>query len=282
MRIQLHIAVVTSRISAALGECETSTTGLLADPQPFLRVFETEFGIIQEKYADVWSPTDEVSFLDARLSLYSYVLYQRASQAPGSIHLGNEHELITQSSVTARQLLTVVTTFPELLSKGIFHVFRSASYAVFFLLRLLGTAPSHCIDEASIKNTVRQTFAIMKGMSETGSDRRFQCIRVCRIIEHMINEDWNTEVPFTGRAESFMAMNFVADVAARGIIKATQQHSATRTERSREAPVAAGIQANMMPDLDLNFLASDPMEWAMDWQNIDDLLLPDENTDGFS
>lgn len=97
----------------------------------------------------------------------------------------------------------------------------------------------------------------------------------------MINEDWNTEVPFTGRAESFMAMNFVADVAARGIIKATQQHSATRTERNREAPVAAGIQANMMPDLDLDFLASDPMEWAMDWQNIDDLLLPDENTHDF-
>ncbi|KAJ5567926.1 hypothetical protein VI817_007133 [Penicillium citrinum] len=281
MRIQLHIAVVTSRISAALGECETSTTGLLADPQPFLRVFETEFGIIQDRYADEWTPADEVSFLDARLSLYSYVLYQRASQTPGCIRLGNENELITQSSVTARQLLTVVTTFPEILSKGIFHVFRSASYAVFFLLRLLGTAPSHCIDEASIKNTVRQTFTILKNLSETGSDRRFQCMRVCRIIEHMINEDWNTEVPFTGRAESFMAMNFVADVAARGIIKATQQHSATRTERNREAPMAAGIQANMMPDLDLDFLASDPMEWAMDWQNIDDLLLPDENTHDF-
>ena len=282
MRIQLHIAVVTSRISAALGECETSTTGLLADPRPFVRMFETELGMIQEKYSDEWSPADEVSLLDARLSLYSYVLYQRVSQTPGNIRLGNEHELITQSSVTARQLLAIFTTFPELLSRGIFHVFRSASYAVFFLLRLLGTAPSHYIDEASIRNTVRQIFSIMKGITETGSDRRFQCIRICRIIEHMINEDWNTEVPFTGRAESFMGMNFVADVAARGIIKANQQHLATRAEHSREMPVTAGVQANMMPDWDLDFLASDPMEWAMDWQNIDNLLLPDGNTHGFS
>ncbi|KAJ5125136.1 hypothetical protein N7476_010516 [Penicillium atrosanguineum] len=280
-RIQLHIALVTSKISAALGECETSATGLTADPLPFVRLFETELGMIQDRYASEWSPADEVSFLDARLSLYSYVLDQGKNQPSESLRPVNE--IITQSSVTARQLLIVVTTFPDILSKGIFHIFRSTSYAVFFLLRILEMAPSQFIDEAGIRNIIRRTFALMKDMSETGSDRRFQCVRVCRIIEHMIDyKDWDTDMPFTGKAGSFMANNFVADVAARGIIKANQRHSAARTERDCGVSGEAEVSAEVESDFNLDFSIWDPMEWAVNWQNIDDLLLPSENTRGFS
>ena len=219
-----------------------------------------------------------MSFLDAKLSLYSYVLDQGENQ-PLLESSRPVNEFIAQSSITARQLLIVVTTFPDILSKGIFHVFRSTSYAVFFLLRILGTAQSQFIDEAAIKNIIRQTFALMKDMSETGSDRRFQCVRVCRIIENMIDsEDWNTDMPFTGKAKSFMANNFVADIAARGIIKANQRHSAVQTEHN----VAAGVPSEVDSGFDLDFSTWDPMEWAVNWQNIDDLLLPSEETRGFS
>lgn len=279
-RIQLHITLITSKISTALGECETSANGLTTDPLPFVRMFETELGMIQDRYAGEWSPADEVSFLDARLSLYSYVLDKGNNQPPESLSPVNE--LITQSSITARQLLIVVTTFPDILSKGIFHVFRCTIYAVLILLRILGMTPSQFINEAGIRNVIRQTFALMRDMSETGSDRRFQCVRVCRIIEHMIDyEDWNTDMPFTGKAESFMANNFVADVAARGIIKANQQHSAAQTERDCGVSVAAGVPAEVESDFDLDFSIWDPMEWAVNWQNIDSLLLPSENTRGF-
>ncbi|KAL2831543.1 fungal-specific transcription factor domain-containing protein [Aspergillus cavernicola] len=278
-RIQLHIALVTSKISAALGECETSATGLTADPLPLVRVFETELCMMQDRYACEWSPADEVSFLDVRLSLYSYVLDQKKSEPLKSLH--PENELITQSSITARQLLIVVTTFPDALSTGTFHVFRSASYAVFFLLRILGTAPSEFIDEMGIRNIIRQTFALMRDISQTGDDRRSQCVRVCRIIEHMIDyEDWNKDTPFTGKAESFMANNFVADVAARGMIKANQRHAAAQTERDCREAVAAGVPAEVESDFDLDFSIWDPMAWNVNWQDSDDLLFLSEDIGG--
>ncbi|KAL4786499.1 fungal-specific transcription factor domain-containing protein [Aspergillus varians] len=276
-RIQLHIAVVTSKISAALGECETSATGLTADPLPLVRVFETELCMIQDRYACEWSPADEVSFLDARLSLYSYVLGQKKPEPLKNLH--RENELITQSSITARQLLIVLTTFPDALSKGTFHVFRSGSYAVFFLLRILGTASSELIDETGIRNIIRQTFTLMRDMSQTANDRRSQCVRVCRIIENMIDyEDWNKDIPFVGKAESFMSNNFVADVAARGIMKANKRHAAAQTEREG---VAAGVPPEVESNFDLNFLIWDPMEWNVNWQDSDNLFLT-ENLGGSS
>lgn len=275
-RIQLHIALVTSKISTALGECETSATGLMADPLPLMRVFETELCMIQDRYACEWSPADEVSFLDARLSLYSYVLGQKKIEPLKTFH--PENELITQSSVTARQLLIVLITFPNALSKGTFHVFRAASYAVFFLLRILGTAPSELIDETDIRNIIRQTFTLMRDMSQTANDRRSQCVRVCRIVEHMIDyEDWDKDPPFLGKPESFMANNFVADVAARGMMKANLQHAAAQAERDCREAVAAGVPPVVESNFDLNFSIWDPMQWNMNWQDSDDLLFLGED-----
>ncbi|KAJ5630866.1 uncharacterized protein N7484_010966 [Penicillium longicatenatum] len=279
--IQLHIAVVTSKISTALGECETSATGLTADPLPLVRVFETELSMIQDKYACEWSPAEEVSLLDARLSLYSYVLDQKKNEPLRTFN--QENEIITQSSITARQLLVVLTTFPDALIRGTFHVFRSASYAVFFLLRILGTAPSDFYDEAGIRNIIRQSFTLMRDMSQTANDRRNHCMRVCRIIENMIDyEDWNKDTPYLGKAESFMANNFVADVAARGMIKANMRHAAAQTERDYREAAAGGVPPEAESNLDLDFSIWDPMEWNMNWQDTDDLLFLNEDIDGSS
>jgi hypothetical protein len=276
VRIQLHIAIVTSKISAALGECETSTTGLASDPLPFVRMFETELSMIQDKHASEWSPADEVSFLDARLSLYAYVLDQKKAEPLKDIH--PENEIITQSSITARQLLAVLTAFPDALRKGTFHVFRAASYAVFFLLRILGTAPSQIIDETGIRNIIRQTFTLMRDISQTANDRRNQCMRVCRIIENMIDyEDWNKDTPFVGKARSFMGNNFVADVAARGMIKANLRHAAAQAEREVATTV---LPPEVEPHFDLDFSIWNSMEFNVNWQDSDDLLFLSENLGG--
>lgn len=279
MRIHLHIAIVTLKISAALGECETSATGLAADPLPFVRMFETELSMIQDKYESEWSPADEVSFLDARLSLYSYVLDQKKNEPLKYLHPQNE--IITQSCITARQLLTVLTTFPNALRKGTFHVFRAASYAVFFLLRILGTAPSHRIDEMSIRNIIRQAFTLMRDISQTANDRRNQCMRVCRIIENMIDyEDWNKDTPFLGKARSFMANNFVADVAARGMIRANLRHAAVQTERDGREAATTVVPQEVEPQFDLDFSIWDSMELDVNWQDGGNLLFLSENLDG--
>lgn len=279
-KIQLHIALVTSKIATALGECETSATGLTADPIPLVRVFENELFMVQDRYACEWSPADEVSFLDARLSLYSYVLDRKKAEPLKNLH--PENEIITHSSITARQLLIVLNTFPDTLSKGTFHVFRCASYAVFFLLRILGTAPSELIDETSIRNIIRQTFTLMRDMSQTANDRRSQSVRVCRIIENMIDyEDWNKDTPFLGKAESFMSNNFVADVAARGIFKANLRHAAAQTERDSREAVAAGNPPEVVePTFDLDFSIWDPMQWNVNWPDSDDLLFIGEDLGG--
>ncbi|KAJ5097191.1 hypothetical protein N7456_007912 [Penicillium angulare] len=282
-RIQLHIALVTSKISSALGECETSTTGLMSDPLPLVRVFETELSTIQTKYANKWSPADEVSFLDARLSLYCYVLEQKTcSSSPSSsslITLNTNNELITQSCLTAKQLLIILTTFPNTLRQGTLHILRAASYSIFFLLRLLGTAPE-CIDETDTRNIIRQIFTLMREISQTVNDRRSQCFRVCRITEQMIDyEDWDKETPFLGKAESFMGNNLVADVAARGMIQANMRHAAAQAERdrererdSREDVEGVPAEVEVEPGFDLDFSIWDPMGWNLNWQDGDDLL----------
>ncbi|KAJ5770681.1 uncharacterized protein N7511_002732 [Penicillium nucicola] len=282
MKIQLHIALVTSKISAALGECETSATGLTPNPLPLLRVFETELSMIQNRYACEWSPAEEVSLLDARLSLYSYVLDQKKTEVLNNVH--PENELITQGSATARQLLVVLNTFPDALSKGTFHVFRSASYAIFFLLRILGTAPSECFDETGVRAIIKQTFTLMRDMSQTANDRRSQCFRVCRIIENMISyEDWDKDTPFLGKAVSFMANNYVADVAARGMIKANMRHAAAQTERDSRETVAAGDPPEVETNFDLDFaMIWDPMQWNANLQDADDLLFLSDNIGGTS
>jgi hypothetical protein len=237
--------------------------------------------MIQDKYASEWSPTDEVSFLDARLSLYSYLLDQKETEPLKALHSENEH--ITQSSIIAKQLLVVLTTVPDTLSKGTFHVFRAASYAVFFLLRIVGTTPNHLIDETGIRNIIRQTFTLMRDMSQTANDRRSQCYRVCRIIENMINyEDWDKDTPFLGKPKSFMANNFVADVAARGMIKANTRHAAAQAERDSRDAVAAGVPQDVDSNFELDFSIWDPMEWNMSWQDSDGLLFLDENIGGSS
>ncbi|KAJ5763425.1 hypothetical protein N7533_002106 [Penicillium manginii] len=278
MRIHLHIAIVATKISAALGECETSTTGLTADPLPFVRMFESELSMIQEKYASEWTPADEVAFLDARLSLYSYVLDQKKAEPLKNIH--PENEIITQSCITAKQLLTVLTTFPDTLRKGTFHVFRAASYAVFLLLRIIGTAPIQIIDETAIRNTIRQAFTLMRDISQTANDRRNQCMRVCRIIENMVDyEDWDKDTPFLGKACSFMANNFIADVAARGMIKANLRHAAAQAE----GEVATTIVApEVEPHFDLDFSIWDSMQLNVNWQDSDDLVFLSENLGGSS
>ncbi|KAL3468106.1 fungal-specific transcription factor domain-containing protein [Aspergillus heterothallicus] len=334
IRIQLHIALVASKISTALGECETSPTGLNKDPLQLLPVFETELSMIQDRYATEWSPADEVSFLDARLSLYSYILHhhqQHHNSKTNTItttQLHSPHELTTQASITARQLLIILTTLPSTLSKTPFHIFRAASYAVFFLLRIIGTAtttppdpssssssssspPFSAIDETSLRNTIRQAYTLLKDLSATANDRRSQCSRVCRIIENMIDYDeWRKEIPFLGKAESFMALNFVADVAARGMVRANmRQHAAAQAAQAAQgagAGAAQGAQRNgfdigegasggvggreggLVPEVEtattggfeLDFSSWDAMEWNVNWAVGDDMLFLGEALGG--
>ncbi|KAL4982796.1 hypothetical protein BDW68DRAFT_182193 [Aspergillus falconensis] len=206
--------------------------GAHARSAPVRAGVETELSMIQDRYASEWSPADEVSFLDAQLSLYSYTLVQRKINHPSKIFIQQDIPL-----------------------------FRSASYAVFFLLRILGTAPRKCIDETGVRNIVRQIFTLMREMSQIANTRRSQCLRVYRIIGHMIDgKDWNQGTPVLGKAEPFMANNFVADVAARGIIKGNTRHAAAKTERET---VVARVPPGGESTFDLNFSLSiwDPMEW---------------------
>ncbi|KAB8272816.1 hypothetical protein BDV30DRAFT_239128 [Aspergillus minisclerotigenes] len=108
-------------------------------------------------------------------------------------------------------------------------------------------------------------FVAIKGLENQGYLN--QCVRICRIIEHMIDyEEWNADTPFLGKAESFMANNFVADVAARGMIKAA------KAERESREAVAAGVPPVVESNFGLDFSIWDPLGWPVDLQDGDDLL----------
>ncbi|KAE8449119.1 hypothetical protein EG329_008503 [Mollisiaceae sp. DMI_Dod_QoI] len=203
MEYQVHIAYITSKFSSILGECETSSTGLLYAPLSLIRVLDSELNALQHKESHKWPPHTEISFLDARLNLYRYALGQGIDESPGTFQTTRpDTEFTTLGSVAAIQLLSVASAFPDELSKSTFHTFRCVSYAVFFLLRISGTA-ENTIDKTAVRNSISQTSTLMKNISRTDRD---QWSRMCRIIENMTDYDeWDKETPLTGRARSFMS-----------------------------------------------------------------------------
>lgn len=131
--------------------------------------------------------------------------------------------------------------------------------------------------------TLRQTFTLMRYVSQTANDRRNQCVRACRIIENKIDyEDWNKEAPFLGKLRSFMANNFVADVAARGLIKANLRRAAAQTECDCREVTTTVVPPEAEPHFDLDFSIWDSMELNVNWQDSDELLFLSEKLSGSS
>lgn len=254
MNSQLHIAYVTSKISTVLGECENTSTGLLQAPHALVRMFDIELSSLQEKDSHTWSYATEISLLDARLGLYCYVLTQGHVSTSGIMN--PDASFVTLGSSTAMQLLHLFSSFHNQLIKGMFHTFRSVSYAIFFLLRIVGTANKDLIDETAIRNSIAQAWKLIKEFSfvENGEWSRI-CKTVVLIMEQMSGyEDWDKEPPLTGTAKTFMANNFIADVAVRGIVKAREEYRYMGTEVEPNIETPGFIDA---ADWDMNFMWED-------------------------
>jgi hypothetical protein len=208
----LQIAHISSRYSTLLGQYENDSTGLLPDPLPIVRTLDTELGIFQTRNALTWSPTVEITFLGARLNLYSYALANTThNSASASRREEADAQYVPLSFMAATRLLHLACSFPDKVRLGTLHMRFCVIYAVLFLLRISCSSHRHLIDEAAAQNAISQTWAMLKKSSEVEGDI---FTRVCAIIEFVSKADWSKDAPMPTRSR--MGVNFVIDVLILG------------------------------------------------------------------
>lgn len=215
METQLHISYLTSKFSAMLGQYENSSTGLYPTPLPLVRMFDAELSALQVRFSKQWAPSNEISFLGARLNLYAYVLTQtlEVTGPADSPQLKAAAEFVMLGSQAAMRLVHVMCTNPDEAIKGVQHSMYCFIYAVLFLLRISGTAQNAPIDRAEIQTAISQSWAVIKGLSKEAND---YMAKTCGVIEYASNHiDWCRAIPYPGKANSLMANNFIADVVVR-------------------------------------------------------------------
>ena len=233
METQLHIAYLSSKFSAMLGQYENSSTGLYPTPLPLVRMFDAELSALQVRFSKHWTTGNEISFLGARLNLYSYVLAQslHVAGSADSPQLKAAAEFTMLGSQAAMRLVHIMCVNPDEAVKGAQHSMYCFIYAVLFLLRISGTAQNSPIDHAEIRSAISQGCAIIKGLSKEPND---YMAKTCGVIEYASNNvDWCRAIPYPGKASSLMANNFIADV----VLRASERYQKLHEEDGSDGPV---------------------------------------------
>jgi hypothetical protein len=259
MASYLQIAHISSRYSTLLGQYEHDSTGLLPDPLPIVRTLDTELGIFQARNALTWSPTVEITFLGARLNLYSYALADITLKSASASRRGEaDAEYVPLSFMAATRLLHLACSFPDEVRLGTLHMRFSVIYAVLFLLRISRSEHRHLIDETAAQNAISQTWAMLKNSSEVEGD---VLTRVCAIIEYVSKADWSKDAPMPTRSR--MGANFVVDVLILGTARhkkeAQEKQSQTLDELEMAGDIDAGGYLSQFPEWgDTDFANHDP------------------------
>ncbi|KKK26304.1 hypothetical protein ARAM_001567 [Aspergillus rambellii] len=116
---QLHLARRALSITLTLGCSETSATGLLKEPDPFIRNFETDFQALDYQFSPSWSPADQILFLGCRIMLYTFALADRGKWKDSLQHETSSHWLI-------RAYLTATTTIQAASSMKSYLIYAPA------------------------------------------------------------------------------------------------------------------------------------------------------------
>jgi hypothetical protein len=255
----LQITHISSRYSTLLGQSENDSTGLLPDPLPIVRTLDTELGIFQTRNALTWSPTVEITFLGARLNLYSYALANITLNSASASRRGEaDAEYVPLSFMAATRLLHLACSFPDEVRLGTLHMRFCAIYAVLFLLRISRSSHRNLIHETAAQNAISQTWAVLKKSSEVEGH---SFTRVCAIIEYVSKADWSKDAPMPTRSR--MRGNFVIDVlilgAARHKKEAQEKQIQNLDALEMDGGVDGGDYLSQFPEWgDADFANHDP------------------------
>ena len=132
MGFYLQIAHISSRYSILLGQYENDSTGLLPDPLPIVRTLDTELGIFQTRNALTWSPTVEITFLGARLNLYSYALANITHNSASASRRGEADAEYVPLSLWRQQCFSTWRVLSQTRSVWVHSICASASSMLYF------------------------------------------------------------------------------------------------------------------------------------------------------
>ena len=252
---QLRIAIDSAKVSTILGQHESTASGLLPNPFPVIRLLDNCFTALETRYSTCWSFETEISFLKAKLQLYSFAIFRDDSDSVSEFNQTHETpEFITLSHSAATCLICKICSSTEEIPFWTSNIYKSVFYAVFVLLKICELLEENTTEYNAARDCISQVYKLLRSRSQFVHD---QVSRVCDIIEYLSRNDRNKlDHNPTYKVRSRMAANVVFETIARakqrfhelGIYKQpgtyynTDHSEALSPFRTWEQPTSLGLE----------------------------------------
>jgi hypothetical protein len=250
-----------------------SSSGLLPNSSPTVRVFEHELNLQESRHLQSWTKLDHISFLICRLSLYTFALSTScAGQDADTFEDERRTCWLPQAYRTATTCIELISSLRDEIQFATIQIKKCLANAVLFLLQLLQYAQPLVAEIATIRNHVSRGWETLSRCSLAKDDHMS---RVCAVIEYLCS---SVEEHSQYKAETFttvkarMAANLAVDSVFRARYRFSQavrdQLPADYTEAAKVEEVVLGLEH----DLDSPaWLAGEPFA-NMNWNDFGDEL----------
>ncbi|KAJ5602119.1 Transcriptional regulatory protein LEU3 [Penicillium lagena] len=210
---QLYISYQSYKITSALGNSETQSSGLLPHPANLIRLFDSELRSTQppstasiDTDTSAWQESETIYLLATKLQLYSFAL-NLTSPASASTP---ENETLARSYTAAISLLQHALKVSPQIKYCPFHTIRYITYAIFVLFKLMAcTTPEEFTDETTSRNLIARTWELFRQASHDTTDH---VSRMCDIIQYLSTTRWYDEESPEVRVLSRGAANLVVEM----------------------------------------------------------------------
>ncbi|OBT68086.1 hypothetical protein VE03_01510 [Pseudogymnoascus sp. 23342-1-I1] len=208
---QLQIANVKDRVSRLLGQNNQSSSGLQPDPTPFIRILNEELDMLASQQEANWEPEIKITFICARLRLYSFAFLQDIIEEPdaGLTRDSARTEFCLSAYLAAMGLTTIASSRSPKAMFWTAEIWTCIVYATMFLLRLWERSKIYGLDETSIRSAVTQLRGLIAENSKEYDDH---LARVCAIIDYL-SKDGCADIPLRRplKFHSRLSSNLVLD-----------------------------------------------------------------------
>ncbi len=263
----LKIGYMSYRSCHTLGHYELETSGLLPNPISTILMFDSEFNALQNSLEQHWTLPTKISFLKARLALYSFACVDDTPKQGAEVgFVSKASEIRVQAYKVAMSLIHAICDSPEEVPFWTSWIRVSLVYAVIVLITLATSSQCSFADPIAVRNLINQAWDLLHGNSDMEHDHYS---RICAAIEYLSRKPPIEEPPHTlNPARSRMAANMSIDF----IWCAKDRFSKSVLDsKPADYTTAAEDERTFQFGLDLDLLPMDLEGYGSAW----DILYPD-------
>ncbi|RFU35060.1 hypothetical protein B7463_g1298, partial [Scytalidium lignicola] len=255
---QLHMARQTFNICSTLGYCESSSTGLLPEPNPVIRMFETELRVLESRFSQSWSPTEYMVFFGCRMVLYTFALTAETLQNDSIQVEPPSHWLIQAYMISAAAIRTASSIRNQLIFTPT-RLQKMIVNAVCFLLLLKCSRHYDLVDKSELSNGISQGWETVQGLSITTGDIMS---RACLLIERLSQYSDTLEPQDKAKGLLLVKSRMGANISLSSILRAKEFSKKTQDEtvlndEEESTDVLNADDMSLFADLDWDVLFSD-------------------------